>query len=257
MKTTPLTNTLAALLLIAAGATARAADTVVEHRVNTAVSTRAGVANLYDMRRIEPIRGDAAAGAAKVTICVACHGPQGNSVVPLFPQLAGQRAEYLYGRLLDFQDADEKLPYYTAVIPMPQQAREMSDTDLRDIAVYFAAQVPEVTLPPTLAANIHQGEELYLHGDSERGIPPCQGCHGAYGEGGPVDAGSQYLAYPALHGQHAVFMTDRLRNYRENGGWPHFSTDDKIMHSVAKTLSDQDISAITNYLAWLAPTSSR
>jgi cytochrome c553 len=238
MKTTTLTNTLAALLLVATGTAASAAD-------------------YYDMRRIEPISGDAAAGEKKVTVCFACHGQKGNSQVPLFPQLAGQRIDYLYSRLLDFQHSDEKLPYYTAVLPMPQQAREMSDQDLRNIAAYFSAQVPEATLPPTSKSNIKQGEELYLHGDPSRGIPPCQGCHGTYAEGGPIGAGSQYLAYPALHGQHSVFMTDRLRNYRENGGWPHFSTDDKIMHVVALTLSDQDISALTNYLASLAPNSAK
>jgi cytochrome c553 len=238
MKTTTMTKTLAALLLVATGATAGAAD-------------------YYDMRRIDPIHGDAEAGEKKVTVCVACHGPRGNSQVSLFPQLAGQRADYIYSRLLDFQHNDEKLPYYAAVMPMPQQAREMSDSDLRDVAAYFSAQVPTATLPPTSTSDIKQGEELYHHGDPARGIPPCQGCHGVYAEGGPLVAGSQYLAYPALHGQHAVFMTDRLRNYRDNGGWPHFSTGDKIMHPVASTLSDADISAITNYLASLPPTNSK
>jgi cytochrome c553 len=253
---------LATLLFVTASATAIAEETpadanvLPEHRA----SIKAKPAKRgwdYDMRRITPIHGDAAAGEAKTTICVACHGPKGNSTVGLFPQLAGQRAEYLYGRLLDFQDSDEALPYYQAVLPMPQQAREMSDTDLRNIAAYFAAQVPAPTLPPTSTANIKQGEHLYLHGDPTRGIPPCQGCHGTYAEGGPTGGGSQYLAYPALHGQHAVFIADRLLHYREMGGWPRFSSDDAIMHGVAVTLSDEDMKAIANYLASLEPNSSR
>ena len=39
--------------------------------------------------------GDASAGQAKSAICGACHGTDGNSVVPNWPKLAGQHADYL------------------------------------------------------------------------------------------------------------------------------------------------------------------
>src|SRR4029077_19291338 len=61
-----------------------------------------------DLRRIEPIRGDMDSGAAKTTVCVACHGPSGNSIVPQFPSLAGQRADYLYHRLVAFKAMNPK-----------------------------------------------------------------------------------------------------------------------------------------------------
>ena len=37
-----------------------------------------------------PAVADAAAGEAKAAVCLACHGPMGNSVNPIWPSLAGQ-----------------------------------------------------------------------------------------------------------------------------------------------------------------------
>ena len=39
--------------------------------------------------------GDASAGQAKSAICAACHGADGNSMVPNWPKLAGQHEQYL------------------------------------------------------------------------------------------------------------------------------------------------------------------
>jgi len=63
----------------------------------------AGSPGYLDLRRIEPLRGDAGAGKAKAVVCGACHGATGISPVPAFPNLAGQRAEYLYWQLVEFK----------------------------------------------------------------------------------------------------------------------------------------------------------
>ncbi|MBS0584006.1 MAG: c-type cytochrome [Proteobacteria bacterium] len=223
---------IATLLLACAGANASAAD-------------------FLDQRRVEPIQGDVAAGAAKAVVCVACHGPNGNAIVPTFPKLAGQRAEYLHSRLSEYKHADAKLPYYAAS-PMPVQAQALSEADMHNLAAYFAAQKP---MPSPTAANTPpgetRGERLYREGDSARGIPPCQGCHGANAEGGPVAAGDQYLVYPALRGQHAPYLSARLSNYR--AGWPYRASGDYIMAGVARTLDDESIQAVAAWLAALPP----
>ena len=56
-----------------------------------------------DLRRIDALRGDADAGKAKAAVCGACHGPAGIAPVRAFPNLAGQHAEYLYWRLVEFK----------------------------------------------------------------------------------------------------------------------------------------------------------
>ena len=46
--------------------------------------------------------GDAAAGKAKAAMCAACHGANGVSAVPTYPNLAGQKAAYLAKQIKDF-----------------------------------------------------------------------------------------------------------------------------------------------------------
>jgi cytochrome c553 len=207
-----------------------------------------------DLRRIEPITGDMAKGAEKTTVCIACHGPNGNSIVPQFPRLAGQRAAYIYHRLVEFKTANPKDPAYSSS-PMPAQAQNLSEEDMRNIAVYFAAQAPTPSAPQSSAAPVDRGQELYTRGDPALGIPPCQGCHGPGASGGPTDAGSQYLAYPVLRSQHPAYLTSRLNNFRN--GLPNRSSDDFIMQSVARTLDDASIEALGAWLAGLAPLTAR
>jgi cytochrome c553 len=207
-----------------------------------------------DLRRIEPIRGDMASGAAKTTVCVACHGPSGNSIVPQFPSLAGQRADYLYHRLVAFKAANPKDPSY-ASSPMPALVQNLSDQDMRNIAVYFAAQAVIAAVPPPPAAVDGRGETLYSGGDPSHGVPPCLGCHGASALGGPAEAGSQYLAYPLLRGQRAAYLVSRLTNFRN--GLPNGSSNDFIMHGVALTLDDGSIQSLAAWLASLPPATAK
>src|ERR1700722_2374485 len=140
----------------------------------SAGSTEAGEARYTDLRRIEPIHGDVAAGAQKPAGCHACHGV-GASVAPTFPRLAGQRPDYLYHRLVSFKTAGPKDPYYSQS-PMRPLVTNLSDADMRDLAVYFAAQTPTAgNLPTPPGATAGKGAALFLAGDPARGIPPCQG----------------------------------------------------------------------------------
>jgi cytochrome c553 len=210
----------------------------------------ASAGSYVDLRRVEPIRGDSAAGATKITACVACHGPSGNSIVAQFPNLASQRADYLYHRLAAFKAVNPKDPDY-ASSPMPAQVQNLSDQDLRNIALYFAAQAQVPPVPPSAAAVDGRGEALYSRGNPARGVPPCQGCHGAGALGGPVERGNQYLAYPLLRGQHAAYLVSRLTNFRK--GLPNGSSNDFVMHGVARTLDDGSIQSLAAWLETLPP----
>lgn len=206
-----------------------------------AVST-AGAADWTDLRGAAPIRGDAAAGAAKATVCVACHGPNGNAIVPMFPRLAGQRADYMYWRLVGFKRDPQS--------PMAAQVANLGDADMRDLASYFAAQAPTAGAAPTPAPA--RGETLFLHGDPARGAPPCQGCHGVDANG-PADA--RLGTWPALRGQHADYVVSRLKAYRD--GKPGDSSNGFVMEGVARTLDDASIDAIAAWLAALPPAAAR
>jgi cytochrome c553 len=205
-----------------------------------------------DLRRIEPIHGDAAAGAQKAAVCLACHGANGVSVAPIFPRLAGQRPDYLYHRLVSFKRADPKDPYYS-ISPMTAIAATLSDEDMRNLATYFSAQVPHATDVAAPTASADAGKALFLAGDPPHGVPPCQGCHGAEASGVATRA-NQYAAYPSLRGQYGPYLIARLTNFRK--GLPSDSSNDFIMGGVAHTLDDDAIQALAAWISSLTPTAS-
>jgi cytochrome c553 len=204
-----------------------------------------------DLRQVEPIHGDPAAGEKKATACFACHGSNGVPIAPTFPRLAGQRADYLYHRLASFKHAGPKDPYYS-VSPMTPNVASLSDTDMRDLAAFFASQTAPATATASAAAP-GKGEALFHAGDPARGIPPCQGCHGA-DAGGPSISSGRYAAYPSLRGQNAPYLIARLTSFHKSQ--PHDTTNDFIMGGVAQTLDEESIQAIAAWLSSLTPTRS-
>ena len=54
--------------------------------------------------------GDAEAGKAKSTVCAACHGQNGISASPIWPNLAGQKEAYLVKQIKAFRDGTRKDP---------------------------------------------------------------------------------------------------------------------------------------------------
>jgi cytochrome c553 len=205
-----------------------------------------------DLRYIEPIHGDVAAGARKAAVCHACHGV-GAPVAPTFPRLAGQRPDYLYHRLVSFKTAGPKDPYYS-VSPMRSQVTNLTDIDMRDLAVYFAAQTPTAGNVPTApTAPADKGEALFLAGDPAHGIPPCQGCHGADARGTSIATG-QYAAYPELRAQSSMYLVARLTSFHKK--LPDDTTNDFIMGGVAQMLDEESIQAIAAWLSSLTPSRS-
>ena len=197
---------------------------------------------VIDLRRIEPVQGDAAAAKSKAgTLCVVCHGGDGVSPVPMFPNLAGQKADYLYHQLLRFKNG--VLPES----PMTVLAATLSEDELRNLAVYYAALAPATTAAPiTDRAQFDRGATLYRDGDTAKGIPPCQGCHGTGAQGIAVGNAVQ-LAYPNLRYQHAQYLVTRLGDYRARK--LNQTSNELVMQAVASRLDDDDIEALA---AWIA-----
>ncbi len=113
----------------------------------------------------EPIKGDAAAGQAKTAVCGACHNPDGNSLAPNFPKLAGQGQRYLEKQLHDIQSGKRQ------VLEMTGMLAGLNDQDLADIAAYFASQKGSVgAADPKL---VERGRALFNGGDLDKGMPAC------------------------------------------------------------------------------------
>lgn len=207
-----------------------------------ATTTSAAPASVLDLRRMQPVSGDAQAGAAKAAVCAACHGPQGVAIAPNFPNLAGQSATYLYVQLKEFHDGQRKDPVMTG------QAAALSDADMRDLASYYAALAPK---PAGQADANSRGAQLYLAGDPAQGIPPCQGCHGPAGLGPQPHPSSApqppWATFPHLRGQSGLYVTKQLGDFKS--GARAGSSNAKVMHGIAATLGDDDVQALSTYLS--------
>ncbi len=77
--------------------------------------------------------GDAAAGKAKSAICAACHGADGISPSPLWPNLAGQKEAYLVKQIKAFKNGERKDP---SMAPM---VAALTDADIENLAAYYAS----------------------------------------------------------------------------------------------------------------------
>lgn len=199
-------------------------------------------ASVLDLRRMQPISGDAQAGAAKAATCAACHGARGVAVAPVFPNLAGQSPTYLYVQLKTFHDGQRTDPV------MSTQAAALSDSDMRDLASHYASLPAKAAGHPDAGS---RGAQLYLTGDPARGIPPCQACHGPAGVGPQPHPGSApqppWATFPHLRGQSAAYLAKQLHDFQSGvrGG----TSNAKVMHGVALTLDENDMQALSTYLS--------
>lgn len=78
--------------------------------------------------------GDPAAGQAKSSTCVACHGMNGVSSNPLYPNLAGQKEQYLVKALNAYRSGGREDP------TMKAMASALTDADVENLAAYFSSQ---------------------------------------------------------------------------------------------------------------------
>lgn len=80
--------------------------------------------------------GDAAAGKAKAAVCTACHGANGKAMIPSYPHLAGQQAQYLELALKAYKNG-ERTGGQAAI--MSGMAKPLSDEDIANLAAYFSS----------------------------------------------------------------------------------------------------------------------
>ena len=77
--------------------------------------------------------GDAEAGKAKSVTCAACHGGEGISPVGTWPNLAGQKEEYLIAQMKAFRDGARESAQ------MAPMVTNLSDEDIANLAAYYAS----------------------------------------------------------------------------------------------------------------------
>jgi cytochrome c553 len=169
-------------------------------------------------------------------VCVACHGADGNSPIPINPNLAAQPAEYISQQLAHFKAGVRANPIMLGMATM------LSPDDMKSIGVYFSQQKPKV-LAARDPALVAIGQKLYRAGDVAAGIPACAGCHAPNGAGVPSH-------FPRLAGQNADYALAQLKAFKagergaDKGGK---DINGRIMTTIAGRLSEDQMKAVAEY----------
>ena len=191
------------------------------------------------------ITGSAEAGATKAAVCTACHGVNGNSVNPEWPNLAGQNAAYIHEQLVMFKAKKRNNPIMQPIVD------PLSEQDFADLAAFFSTQTPSgLEADPSYWK---AGETLYKSGDVSRAIPACAACHGPAGQGNPG------AGYPALRAQHSVYTVKQLQDYLTKNRYRdpadaatvHTTRNSAMMTTIASRLTPEDIRNVASYLQGL------
>lgn len=176
--------------------------------------------------------GNIKAGEEKAVACGGCHGMDGNGAAPIFPKLAGQHKPYLIKQLQDFKSVKRVEPTMNAM------AEALSEEDMEDMAAFYSSQ--KLTFEKSEPSAL--GERLYRAGNTKTGVPACSGCHNPDGSGNPQ------AGFPLVHGQYAVYIEKTLHDFKSG---ERTNDMNAMMRSFAAKLSDEEITALANYIVTL------
>ena len=173
--------------------------------------------------------GDASRG---VTARLTCHGPKGQSATATWPKLSAQHAAYTNKQLKNFKDGTRANPVMMGMVAT------LTDQDMQNIAAYLVKQPASLGVAQN-KDTIELGQSIYRGGIAAKGVPACAACHSPTGAGIPSQ-------YPRMGGQWAEYNAAQLMAFRE--GTRKNSTQ---MTTIATKLSDQEMKAVSDYMAGL------
>ena len=180
---------------------------------------------------------DAERGKSIATVCMACHGEDGNSIVGAFPNIAGQSASYIAKQMRDMKSGMRNPGAMVGI------ADSFSDADFDDLGAYYATQSLKGGAAGADLAEL--GEQIYLAGIKRKGVAACAGCHSPSGNGN--DAAS----FPSLRGQWPEYTVAQLKAFRSGQRGNPDDSATRMMLDVAMDLSDEEIEAVASYVRGL------
>ncbi len=162
--------------------------------------------------------------------CALCHGVDGISAMPRFPNLAGQKIAYLQTQVLDFRAGRRR----NDGGQMQGVMADMSNQDLQEALEYFARAAAPVEASAETDANLYEQGRLVFHGRSPRATA-CVACHG-----------HPESAAPWLFGQHEDYLQKQLEDFRVGKREAHGRSS---MPEIARQLTPEQIRAVVHYAA--------
>ena len=168
------------------------------------------------------------------TQCSTCHGADGNTTSDLYPILAGQNQEYIVNQLKAYRDKTRT--NLNAQRFMQGIAVRLTDEEINNLAQYYSSLKPIHKHRITDAVKYEAGREIFLKGNTEKGIPACAACHGEKA------LGNQSI--PSLAGQNAGYLKRQFAVFHTNERPSASST----MQQFVKNLDDMEVNALAEYL---------
>lgn len=188
-----------------------------------------------------PAEGDADKGKeiAEGT-CAGCHNPDGNSIIPTNPILAGQHEAYTVKQLMEFKEGDDGEPAKRPNPVMAPMVAALSPEDMQDLAAYYAQQIPQTGISNEKDDDLLKlGEIIYRSGNLENEVPACASCHSPNGAGLPPNN-------PRVAGQHAEYTYTQLRAFDKTR-----KNDNEVMQMVVSRMSAREKRAVAEFITSL------
>ena len=173
------------------------------------------------------------AKALATGVCSSCHGPEGHSISPVFPNLAGQQSAYIVLQLDAFRGHLRGDPNAQAY--MWGMASQLSDATMQGLADYYAAQKPAAGSPGA-SALMAEGRKIYEQGIPSKKVQACAACHGATAEGAQV--------FPRLAGQHVEYLIAQLEGFKTGT-----RANAPIMINEVRDMTAAELRAVATYAA--------
>lgn len=181
--------------------------------------------------------GDAFRGMLLAKRCDHCYGAEGFSPVASTPNLASMEKLAIWKQLEDFRT------HKRTSRAMEEIAESLSSRDVVDVVAYYA-KLPVFSDPQDNRifpqsrpdpSNAGIASRLISFGEGERGIPPCQACHG------PV---AYRTGVPSLATQNADDILDQLEAF---GNGTRANDINMAMRTIAAQLSEAEKRALAEY----------
>jgi cytochrome c553 len=160
----------------------------------------------------------------QMQLCMACHGPQGNSQIPTTPSLAGQPRLFIENQLVLIREGLRVVPEMKGLLD------GVKDADIVEMAAYFSAQKP-------VAAQGTVNQVAYQRGQALASRALCGSCHL------PDYSGRQQI--PRLAGQHEAFLLQSMKEFRDRPG----PGRDTIMAASLHGMKDDELADMAHFLA--------
>ena len=175
------------------------------------------------------------AAPTKLPLCASCHGIDGKSLQPIWPNLAGQSKKYMAEQLFLYKN--KKRPSDI----MQNFAALLNDQDIEELSAYYS-QRPYLSSPVEKNPLQKAGEHLYKLGDYKRKIPACSACHG------PLGLGNDPAKYPGIAKQNREYFIQQLYAFKNH----QRKTDPmSVMQDISARLSADDMQALAEYIQTL------